>query len=76
MDIIFSDQEITALIKERKVLSNDKRSKFRKTMHRGNDEYRLNVTGEKKNEFQVIVRMSIFNRLNFSVILGVKSLFE
>ena len=72
MDIIFSDQEITALIKERKVLSNDKRSKFRKTMHRGNDEYRLNVTGEKKNEFQVIVRMSIFNRLNFSVILGVK----
>ena len=46
MEIIFSDQEITALIKERKVLPNEQRNKFRKTTHRGNDEYRLNVTGE------------------------------
>lgn len=72
MDIIFSDQEITALIEERKVLPNERRNKFRKTTHRGNDEYRLNVTGEDGNKFQVIVRMSVFNKLNFSVILGVK----
>lgn len=72
MDVIFSDQEITALIKEHKVLTNERRNKFRKTTYRGNDEYRLNVTGEKGNEFQVIVRMSVFNKLNFSVILGVK----
>ena len=72
MDIIFSDQEITALIKERKVLPNERRNKFRKIMQRGNDVYRLNVTGKEGNKFQVIVRMSIFNKLNFSVILGVK----
>ncbi|MCY4404407.1 MAG: hypothetical protein OXD54_17715 [Candidatus Poribacteria bacterium] len=72
MDVIFSDQEITALIKERKVLPNERRNKFRKTTHRGNDKYRLNVTGEDGNEFQVIVRISVFNKLNFSVILGVK----
>ena len=72
MEPIFSDQEIAELIKERKILSNNKPIKFRKTSHRGNDEYRLNVTGEDGNKFQVIVRMSIFNKLNFSVILGVK----
>ena len=72
MEPTFSDQEITALIKERKVLPDNKRNKFRKTTHRGNNEYRLNVTGEDGNKFQVIVRISIFNKLNFSVILGVK----
>ena len=71
MEPIFSDQEIAGLIKERKILSNNKPSKFRKTTHRGNDKYRLNITGEDGNKFQVIVRMSIFNKLNFSVILGV-----
>ena len=72
MDIIFSNQEIAALIKERKVLPENRRSKFRKTKHRGNDKYRLNITGEDGNQFHVIVRMSISNKLNFSVILGVK----
>lgn len=72
MTPIFSDQEIAGLIKERKILSNNTGSKFRKTSHRGNNKYRLNVTGEDGNEFQVIVRMSMFNKLNFSVILGVK----
>ena len=72
MEPIFSDREIAELIKERKILSNNKPIKFRKTSHRGNDEYRLNVTGEDGNKFQVIVRMSIFNKLNFSVILGVR----
>ena len=72
MAIIFSNKKIEALIEERKVLPNNERGKFKKTAHRGNDEYRLNITGEKGNKFRVIVRMSIFNKLNFSVILGVK----
>ena len=72
MEPIFSNEEIAALIKERKVLLNEDRNKFRKTTHRGNDEYRLSVTGENGNIFRVIVRMSVFNKLNFSVILGVK----
>ena len=72
MKNILSDQKIIALIEERKVLPNERRNKFRKTTHRGNDKYRLNVTGEDGNEFQIIVRISLFNKLNFSVILGVK----
>ena len=72
MKNILSDQKIIALIKERKVLPNERRNKFRKTTHRGNDKYRLNVTGEDGNEFQIIVRISLFNKLNFWVILGVK----
>ena len=72
MEFIFSNQEITTLIEERKVLSDNRRSKFRKTRNRGNDEYRLNMTGAEGNNFHVIVRMSIFNKLNFSVVLAVK----
>ena len=72
MKNILSDQKIIALIEERKVLPNEKRNKFRKTTYRGNDKYRLNVTGEDGNKFQVIVRISVFNKLNFSVILGVE----
>ena len=72
MNITYSDQEIRALIQEHKVLPDNKRSKFSKTRNRGNDEYRLNITGEEGNKFQVIVRISVFNKLNFSVILGVK----
>ena len=71
MKDILSDQKIAALIKERKVPDN-KRSKFRKTAHRGNNLYRLNVTGEEGNKFRVTVRVSISNKLNFSVILSVK----
>ena len=47
MEPIFSDQEITALIKERKVLPNNQRNKFRKRMNRGSNEYLLNITGEE-----------------------------
>ena len=72
MEPIFSDQEIAALIRERKVLSNNKRNKFRKRMNRGSNEYLLNITGEEGNKFRVIVRMSVSDELNFSVVLGVK----
>ena len=72
MEPIFSDQEITALIKERKVLPNNQRNKFRKRMNRGSNEYLLNITGEEENKFRVIVRMSVSDELNFSVVLGVK----
>ena len=72
MELIFSDQKITALIEERKVLPNNWRNKFRKRMNRGSNEYLLNITGEDGNKFRVIVRMSISDELNFSVVLGVK----
>ena len=72
MEPIFSDQEIAALIRERKVLPDNRRSKFKKRTNRGSNEYLLNITGEEGNKFQVIVRMSVSDELNFSVVLGVK----
>ena len=41
-------------------------------MNRGSNEYLLNVTGEEGSKFRVIVRMSVSDELNFSVVLGVK----
>ncbi len=55
MSIIFTDQEIKAFIQERKVLPDKKRSKFRKRMNRGSNEYLLNITGKEGNKFQVNV---------------------
>ena len=72
MGIIFTDQEIAAVIKERKALPNNRHNKFRKRMNRGSNEYLLNITGEEGNKFRVIVRMSVSYALNFSVVLGVK----
>ena len=72
MSIIFTDQEVKAFIQERKVLSDNKRNKFKKRMNRGSNEYLLNITGEEGNKFRVIVRMSVSDELNFSVVLGVK----
>ena len=72
MGIIFTDQEITALIKERKVLPNNWRNKLKETKNRGSNEYHLNITGEEGNKFRVIVRMSVSDPLNFSIVLGVK----
>ncbi len=72
MELLFSDQEITALIEERKVLPDNWSSKLKKRMNRGSNEYLLNITGEEGNKFRVIVRMSVSDELNFSVVLGVK----
>ena len=72
MELLFSDQEIIALIEERKVLPDNWSSKFKKRMNRGSNEYLLNITGEEGNKFRVIVRMSVSDELNFSVVLGVK----
>ena len=73
MGIIFTDQEIKAFIQERKVLPDNWGSKLKKRMNRGSNEYLLNITGEEGNKFRVIVRMSVSDELNFSVVLGVKA---
>ena len=72
MSIIFTDKEINSLIQERKVLPDNWGDKFKKRMNRGSNEYLLDITGEDGNKFRVIVRKSVSDESNFSVVLGVK----
>ena len=72
MSIIFTDQEIKAFIQERKVLSDNWASKFKKRMNHGFKEHYLTITGEAGNTFRIIVKMSKFNKLIFSVLLVIK----
>ncbi len=71
MDNIISDQEIEALIKERKALPNNWGSQFTKRMNRGNKEHILTITGDAGNRFKIIVKINEFDKTSFSVILGV-----
>ncbi len=73
MEDIITDREIAALIKEPKIIPNNSR-KFNKRENRGSNEHVLNIIGEEGNKFQIIVRVSISNNRNFSVILGAKAI--
>ena len=74
MKVIITDREIAALIKERKIIPKNNISKFTKRKNRGSNEHILNITGEEDNKFQIIVRVSISNNRNFSVILCAKAI--
>ncbi len=71
MSIIFTDQEIEALIQERKVLSDSWASEFKERENRGFKEHYQDITSEAGNTFRIIVKTSKFNQLTFSVILAV-----
>ena len=73
MKDIITDRRITALINERKIIP-DNSSNFTKRKNRGSNEHILNIKREEGNKFQIIVRVSISNSRNFSVILGVKAI--
>jgi len=66
--IIITDEEIDALIKERKLIN----GRFSKRENMGSNEHILNLTGVKGNKFCIIIRVSMSNNRNFSVVLGVK----
>lgn len=66
----YSDAEIAALIQERKPLPADWRSKIRLRPKRGHSEKQLDVTGGGGSEFQLILRQSKVNALDFSIILA------
>ena len=65
MEPTFSDQEITALIEERKVLPDD----WHSYLLRKRD---LVVIGENGNEFRIIARQNTIRPADFSVILTVR----
>ena len=72
MPVRFNDSQIAALIIEAKPLPSDYLSRMTTKPKRGHREQELDVVGAGSNEFQVILRQSLFNPLDFSVILAHK----
>ena len=72
MAVIYSDQEIESLIRERKPLPSDWRSRSRLQPRRGHNERHLELTGDTGSEFRLILRQSTVNQFDFSIILAVR----
>jgi hypothetical protein len=68
----YSDDEITALVRERKALPADWRARMRLRPKRGHEERDLELTGDVGSEFRLILRQNKINPLDFSVILAVR----
>ena len=71
MPVTYTDDEIARLLAEEKPLPAGWQSRFRSNNKLGHDERELTVTGGGGNSFRLIVRKSLFNELDFSIILGV-----
>ncbi len=70
MAAIFSDQEIYHLIQERKPLPDDYRTKIQVRPKLGHKERELDIKGADGGDYRLILRQSIFNPLDFSIILA------
>jgi hypothetical protein len=70
MPIQLSDPDITALLAEPKPLPDDYQSRLQLRPKSGHKERELDVIGAGGSDFQMIIRQSLFNPLDFSVILG------
>jgi hypothetical protein len=70
----YSDEEIAQMIAERKPLPEDYRSRVQLRDKRGYKERELDVVGENKTQYCLILRQSNFNTLDFSIILAVNPL--
>ena len=69
MGAILSDNDITGLLAEKKPLPDDYRAKIQIRPKRGHKERELDVKGDNGNDFRIILRQSLINTLDFSVIL-------
>ena len=70
MAAIFSDEDISRLIQERKPLPDDYRTKIQIRPKLGHKERELDVKGADGGDYRLILRQSIFNPLDFSIILA------
>ena len=70
MDVILTDQEIHALLEERKSLPADYSQKMVIRPKRGHKERERDVKGSEGSDFRIILRQSLFNPLDVSVILS------
>jgi len=73
MAVTFTDAEIYALIRERKMMSRGWSPLIRFNPKHRHSRKRLQLTGQKGNEFLLILRQNQENRLDFSVILAVRA---
>ena len=72
MAVIYSDQDIESLVRERKPLPCNWRSRTRLQTKRSHRERHLDLTGDTGNEFCLVLRQSTVNHLDFSIILAVR----
>ena len=70
MSAILSDKDIAILIKEKKPLPTDYRTKIQTRPKRGHKERELDVKGSDGSDFCLIFRQSLLNPLDFSIILA------
>jgi len=70
MAIILSDKEIADFVREKKPLPPDYRAKVQMRLKSGHKERELDIEGENGNEFRLILRQSVINPLDFSIILA------
>lgn len=70
MAVRLTDDEIARVIRERKPLPTDYRSRTQVRPKRGHKEREMDVRGAEGSEFRIILRQSLFNPLDFSVILA------
>jgi hypothetical protein len=70
LPIFLSDEEIQTLINEKKPLSSGFLARILVRPKRGHKERELPLIGNDKSEFRLIIRQSLINILDFSVILA------
>ena len=70
MAAIFSDQDISNLIRERKPLPDDYRTRIQARPKWGHKERELDIKGVDGGDYRLILRQSISNPLDFSIILA------
>lgn len=70
MAVNILDAEIAALIAEAKPLPEDYQQRIQTRPKRGHRERELDVDGVNGNSFRLILRQSLFNPLDFSIILA------
>lgn len=70
MSEFLTDSQIRELLAERKPLPTDYMRRITPKPKRGHKEQELDVTGKSGSQFRLIVRQSMLNPLDFSVILA------
>ncbi|MCL4822083.1 MAG: hypothetical protein KJ067_23390 [Vicinamibacteria bacterium] len=70
MPAFVTDAEIAALLSEQKPLPLDYRHRIQTKPKRGHRERELDVRGSNGNDFRLVLRESMLNALDFSVILA------
>jgi len=70
MSTILSDKDIAILVKEKKLLPTDYRTRIQVRPKRGHKERELDVKGSDGSDFRLIFRQSLLNPIYFSIILA------